>query len=345
MLYGRTQWAEAVEKGVSLFYFYSSDRFLAQSAARKTVDRLAGGDGEVTELPGPAPTVEQLVMAAGSISFFSTRRVVYLPDLDPAAYPEADWKDFLDVAAGAENAVLVAFSTLKADKHGPRPGKQAKQLIALGEKIGYAAQLDHPTPQQMRSILRRKADSLDTVMSESAAAALLERCGPDMFLLENEVEKLAAASGYTEITPALAAEMGVRNLELEVFAITGSVTAHHAARACAQLDALLRLGYDPVQIAATLAGSFVDMYRVRVGRESGKDHEQVFKDFGYTGNPKRLFYSGKDAGRYAPAQLERCLEILDRLDGSLKGDSPVDNTVQLQMALCELAAVGAGGRR
>ena len=38
---------------------------------------------------------------------------------------------------------------------------------------------------------------------------MLERCGQDMFLLENEVDKLAAASGYTEITPALVVAMPV----------------------------------------------------------------------------------------------------------------------------------------
>lgn len=58
---------------------------------------------------------------------------------------------------------------------------------------------------------------------------MLERCGQDMFLLENEVDKLAAASGYTEITPALVVEMGTRNLEADVFDMVRCVTSRNAA--------------------------------------------------------------------------------------------------------------------
>lgn len=59
----------------------------------------------------------------------------------------------------------------------------------------------HPGPQQLRALLRQRAREQGTELSENAAAAILERCGQDMFLLENEVDKLAAASGYTEISP------------------------------------------------------------------------------------------------------------------------------------------------
>ena len=33
MLYNKTQWREALEKGASVYYFYSSDPFLARTAA------------------------------------------------------------------------------------------------------------------------------------------------------------------------------------------------------------------------------------------------------------------------------------------------------------------------
>ena len=41
-------------------------------------------------LDGAAPEIEQLIMAACTISFFGTRRVVVLPELDPAAYGDKD---------------------------------------------------------------------------------------------------------------------------------------------------------------------------------------------------------------------------------------------------------------
>ena len=344
MLYNKTQWREALEKGAPIFYFYSSDLFLARAAAEKTLSELAAAtDGEVTVLEGPAPGVEELVMAAGTISFFGTRRIVSLPDLQPAAYGEKDLDEVCDVLASAENAAFVAYSVYSEERGQLKIGKQAKKLIALCEKSGYAAQLVHPGPQQLRALLRQRAHELETELSENAAAAMLERCGQDMYLLENEVDKLAAASGYTEITPALVVEMGTRNLEADVFDMVRCVTSRNAARACEILEVLLRLKTDPIAITAALASSFVDMYRVKAAQMQKLDFNRVHKDFGYTGKPTRLQISGKNASRYTLAQLGACLGVLAELDDDLKGGSPTAPDVLLQTALCRLAA--AGGAR
>lgn len=344
MLYNKTQWREALDKETPVFYFYSSDLFLARAAAEKTLAELARAtDGEVTVLQGPAPSVEELVMAAGTISFFATRRIVSLPDLQPNAYGDKDLEEVCDVLASAENAAFVLYSVFHEERGQLKIGKQAKKLIALCEKQGYAAQLAHPGPQQLRALLRQRAQELGTGLSENAAAAILERCGQDMFLLENEVDKLAAASGYTEITPGLVVEMGTRSLDADVFDMVRCVTSRNAARACEILGILLRLKTEPVSIAAALSSSFVDMYRMKAAQAQKLAHDRVYKDFGYTGNPTRLQISGKNAARYTMEQLGACLGVLAELDDALKGGSPIAPDVLLQAALCRLAA--AGGSR
>ena len=158
MLYNKTQWREALEKGASVYYFYSSDPFLARTAAEKTLAELAAAtDGEVTVLDGPAPSVEEMVMAAGTISFFGTRRIVSMPNLQPASYGEKDLEEVCDVLASTENATFVMFSVFTEERGQLKIGKQAKKLIALCEKEGYAAQMVHPGPQQLRALFRQRA--------------------------------------------------------------------------------------------------------------------------------------------------------------------------------------------
>lgn len=341
MLYNEQKKNAALQKGAPVFYFYSTDPFLARSAADKTAAALLAEEGETTRLEGPAPSVEEIVMAAGTISFFGTRRVVELPALQPTAYSDKDLTEVCDTLESAENAVFVIYSVLQEERGKIKLGKQAKKLVEACEKLGYAAELAHPGPQEMRQLLRQRAESQGTVLSENAAAALLERCGQDLFLLENEVDKLAAASGYTEITPTLVAELGTQNLEADVFEMVRHVTGKNAGKACEKLDTLLRLQNDPIAITAALIGSYVDMYRVKAGQQQKKPYGQVHKDFGYKGSDYRLKKSGETAVRYTQKQLAQCLDILLELDKSLKG-SPVDGAVLLQTALCRLAA--AGGR-
>lgn len=339
MLHNEQKKNQALTNGAAVFYFYSVDPFLARSNAEKTVKALLEQEGETTRLDGPAPSVEEIVMAAGTISFFGTRRIVELPMLQPSAYSEKDLAEICDILTNTENAVFVIHSVFAQERGEMKISKQAKKLIETCEKVGYAAEVAHPGVQEMRMMLRQRAQEQQTVLSENAAGVLLDRCGQDLFLLENEVNKLAAASGYTEITPSLIAEMGTQNLEADVFDMVRFVTGKNATKACEKLDSLLRLQNDPIAITAAMIGSYVDLYRVKLGMASKRGYAQVHKDFGYKGSDYRLKKSAETAGRYTLSQLKQCLEILYELDKGLKS-SPVESGILLQTALCRLARAG-----
>ena len=74
---------QLADSGCPVYYFYSSERYLVRQAVSAAVRILsADTDEETTVLDGAAPEIEQLIMAAGTISFFGTRRVVVLPEVD-----------------------------------------------------------------------------------------------------------------------------------------------------------------------------------------------------------------------------------------------------------------------
>ena len=333
--------AALAEKGCPVYYFYSTEKYLVRQAVGAACAALAGADGEEpTVLDGAAPEVEQVIAAAGTISFFGGRRVVCLPELDPAAYSEKDFEALTDTISSVENAVLVLGSVLEADRSGKaRPGKRAQRLAALCAKLGWAEELAKPGPAALRQLVADRAAALGAELTGPAASALLERCGEDPYLLENEVDKLAAAAGYRTITPALVAEMGVVSLEADVFEMVRMTTAKNAAAACKKLRVLLRLGQEPIAITAAMIGSYVDLYRVKLGQQAKKSYSAVFKDFGYKGSDYRLKRSAQTAAGYTLPQLRRCLDILLELDQNLKGQ-PVDPQVLLETALCRLAGGG-----
>ena len=333
--------AALVEQGCPVFYFYSTEPYLVRRAVGAVCALLARSTGEeVTVLDGAAPDVEQLITAAGTISFFGTKRVVCLPELDPAAYSEKDLETFADTVADVENAVLVFGSVFEADRTGKaKPGKRAQRVIAQCRKLGWAEELARPGPTQLRQMMAERAAAQGAELSGPAGAALLERCGEDPYLLENEVDKLSAAAGYRTITPALVAEMGVVSLEADVFEMVRLVTARSTAAACKKLHILLRLGQEPIAITAALIGSYVDLYRVKLGQQHKKSYSAVFKDFGYKGSDYRLKRSAQTAAGYTLPQLKACLDILLELDKNLKGQ-PVSPQILLESALCRLAMEG-----
>ena len=100
-------------------------------------------------------------------------------------------------------------------------------------------------------------------------------------------------------------------------------------------------GTIPPAITAAMIGSYVDLYRVKLGAAKRKNYSAVHKDFGYKGSDYRLKRSAETAAHYTLPQLEACLQVLLELDQSLKSQ-PVAAQTLLETALCRLALAGSG---
>lgn len=337
-----TKLRQLAEKGCPVYYFYSSERYLVrQQVAAATKLLTAESDEDATVLDGAAPQLEQLVMAAGTISFFGTRRVVILPEVEPSAYSDKDLEELGSILSSLENAVVVLGSVFELERSKLKLGKRAQKFIAQCKSIGYTEELAKPKPFELKAMMIDRAKDQGTNLPEGAAGALLERCGDDPFLLENEVDKLCALSGYQTITASMVAEMGTVSLEADVFEMIRMITAKNATGACKKLQTLLRLQQEPIAITAAMIGSYVDLYRVKLGAAKRKNYSTVFKDFGYKGSDFRLKRSAETASHYTLPQIENCLQVLLELDLSLKSQ-PTDDQILLETALCRLAMAGSG---
>ena len=78
MLYSETELKKRLKSGCPVFYFYASDEALVRSAAAKAEKFLSEEAPDTTTLDGPTPSVEDIVLAAGTISLFC-RSFVRLP--------------------------------------------------------------------------------------------------------------------------------------------------------------------------------------------------------------------------------------------------------------------------
>lgn len=336
-----TKLRQMMDRGCPVYYFYSSERYLVRREVSAVCRLLTTeSDEEATVLDGSAPELEQLIMAAGTISFFGTRRVVVLPEVDPASYSDKDLEELCVTLASLENAVVVMGSVFELERNQLRLGKRAQKLAGACKKLGYVEELAKPRPYELKLMMIERAKQQGTILPDGAASALLERCGEDPFLLENEVDKLCALSGYQTVTASMVAEMGTVSLDADVFEMVRMITAKNATGACQKLQTLLRLQQEPVAITAAMIGSYVDLYRVKLGAVKKKNYSAVFKDFGYKGKDFRLKRSAETAAHYTLEQLEACMQVLLELDKSLKSQ-PVDEQILMEAALCSLAMAGS----
>lgn len=340
MLYSEKELKKRLQAGCSLYYFYASDEALVRAAAAKTLKFLTREDPEVTVLDGPTPTIEEIVLAAGTISFFGGKRLVQMPMIRPSTYSDKDLQELCETLADTENAVFVLTSVIEEKFGKLRPGKREQKLIAACEKIGYCVQINKPGRSELQALARAWAEETGAAFAPGAEAELLDRCGEDQFLLKNEIAKLAAFSGYGTITKQMVQQLGTVTLEADTFEMVELVVSGRTEQAQRKLKTLLELQNDPILITGALAGNYLDMYRVLQAKRSRRSLADLAKDFGYGGKwSYRLGKTEKTAARFKRHQLEQCLCILQKLDLDLKS-SKLDADLLLQKALCELALAG-----
>ncbi len=340
MLYSEKELEKCLKAGCALYYFYASDEALVHTAAQKTLKYLNRDDPETTVLDGPTPSVEEIVLAAGTISFFGGKRLVLMPLIRPSTYSDKDLQELCDTLADTENAIFVLTSIIEESYGKLRPGKREQKLIASCEKLGYCVQLNRPTGAALQAMARDWAKEAGADFAPGVEAALLARCGEDQFLLKNEVEKLAALANYSTITKEMVSRLGTVTLDADTFDMVKLLTSGQADKAQQKLKTLLALQNEPIMITGALISNYLDLYRVLLGRRSRRSLGDVAKDFGYKGNWNyRLNSTEKTALRFKRAQLEDCLHILQRLDTDLKS-SKLDADLLMQKALCELALAG-----
>lgn len=340
MLYSETELKKRLKSGCPVFYFYASDEALVRSAAAKAEKFLSEEAPDTTTLDGPTPSVEDIVLAAGTISFFGGRRLVMLPLIRPSAYSDKDLQELCDTLSDTENAVFVLTSLLE-EKYGKiKPGKREQKLIAACEKLGYCVQITKPGRAALQEMARSWANECGAQFAKGAEAALLDRCGEDQFLLKNEIDKLAALSGYGTITAEMVAQLGTVTLDADTFDMVKLVAAGRTDQAQQKLKTLLALQNEPIMITGALIGNYIDMYRVLQAKRSRRSLADVAKDFGYGGKwSYRLGETERTASRFKRRQLEKCLEVLQKLDTDLKS-SKLDADLLMQKALCELVLAG-----
>ena len=318
----------------SVYYFYSTELYLVNKAAKMLLTALSEEDSEPpTVLAGPAPSVEEIVLAAGTISFFGNKRIVEMPLVQPSAFSEKDFKEFCQVLESTENAIFVLTSTFEDTK--AMGTKRAKTLIQAIEKIGIAMEIAPLGSSELVQFVMDTAKELDTSIDKNVAQILLDRCGTDLFLLKEEIQKLAAASGYTTITGQLVSDMAVRNIEADVFEMVRMVQSGKQLQAFERLQQLLFQQNDPIAIAGALSSSYIDMYRVKCGQKVGRNYTQVHKDFAYKGSDWRLKKASQTASTLKIEQLEEILRILLELDTNLKR-SPIEESILLETALTQI---------
>jgi DNA polymerase-3 subunit delta len=175
-------------------------------------------------------------------------------------------------------------------------------------------------------------------LAPDAAGLLVERVGPHMGLLDQELQKLAVAVGTKpEIAPEDVENLVGRSRAANVFRILDAVGDGKPAEALAVLGELLEEGEDPLAILGPLTYGLRQL--AAVGRQIAQGHTlgRAMDEARVPNWPKKRQEIERQVRHLGRRRLDQLTDWLVEINLGLKGGSPLPPRLQLERLIVKLA--------
>lgn len=276
------------------------------------------------------------------LPMMSDKKCVLLSDFDYTHASKSDLEK-LNKILSTENEDTVFVMVFNAFDIDFKKDNKFKKLISSAEKAnGKAVLLNHRTANDLCRMLVAGANKRKVKLEMNTARYLVETAGEDILILQNELNKLCFfLNNSGEITKEIIDKVCIKSVEASVYNISKDIFSLNADGALKTVDDLLFMRLEPIIILYTVAGTFVDMYRVYCGKNSGNNINTVAEVFGYKNRAFLLEKAAGNLGRMDKKRFSLCFDALTDADKDLKsGANPRVAIEQLIVRLIYIIARG-----
>ncbi len=327
-----------------VYFLYGAESYLKKQYAERLMQKAVPDDPtgfNRMRLDGKGCDIDTIADAALALPLFAAYKCVWVSDFNPEALTETDFSKLEQLFGELPDTTVLVFTTLTQETAGKKslPAKW-NRFIKLADKAGVVTELAPRGENDLVHYARAYAEKQGSAMENAAAREVCERSGWKMDRLIQELNKLCAYRPKAEITLQDVDLLCERQLEAMVYDLSKAIAEGSFERAMALIDVYRYNREEPVAVLAALSSATLDFYRIKTGRLAGRPAKDVFKDFGYKGNPNRFYYVEKDAERLSLRYLSGALDILLQCDYDMKS-SRVDSFTLLEEAVARLFSLRA----
>ena len=319
-----------------MFYvFHGENQFSLQEKLAGLRRRLAGGDAAMADLntsilEGSRLSLGELRHVCDAISFLADRRLVIVHGLlsrlapgdrgqeeDAPQKEEQDWRrrylqelaDYLPRLAPTTRLIFVENQSL-------RPNHPILELAREQDK-GFVEHFKLPGDRELPGWIQQRARSIGQgQLSSEATAVLATLIGPDLRLLDIEIEKLLLYAGDRMVTTEDVQLLVSHAREASVFDLVDCVGRRETGRALRLLHRLIDEGEPPLRLLAMLARQIRILIQLREVSEDESDPREMARRLRL--HPFVVQKGLSQARNFELAQLEAAHERVVQTDWAIK---------------------------
>ncbi len=267
----------------SCYFFFGEEDYLKNATLAQAREAL-GGDpafdifNNVT-IDGREYTADRLLDALAPPPMMADRKLVILHGLNLTELKQSDFQDFCRVLESLEeydyNTLIVSATSNGFDPgSAKRPSAQLKAISELAAPV----QFDHPAPAKLAAWAQKHYAAHGASASPQVAQYTVEICGRDMFVLANEIDKVACyalAHGRAEVTERDVDAVTIPATEIGAFALANAISEGRRADALTILDDMRFRRVEPVIVLGEISGVYSDMLVIKTLADKGLSAPEI----------------------------------------------------------------------
>lgn len=315
---------------------FGEDDFLRRLARVKVRETLFGAEDDFSSLrmTGKDASLADVLDALRTVSLFGSQRsLVLIEDAD----------DFVSQYRGQLETYLEKPSSVGILILDVRTWAKTTRLYKLLDKVGLQIDCSASKPAALRSwLVKWSSGRHKAKLDPDAADVLLEIIGPELGLLDQELAKLAPATGEgARITASLVQEMVGGWRTKTTWDMLDAALAGDAREALQQLDRLLSAGEHPVALLGPIGFSlrrFAAAARIIERLQSAGRRTTVREALTQAGVKSFVMAKSESQLRQlGPQRASKLDQWLLKADLDLKGESRLAPRVVLEALVCRLS--------
>ncbi len=305
------------------YLFYGEESYLKEfyigQIKKKVVDPTFESfnfhlyDGKDTEL-------DDVLKDAQMLPMMSEYNLVILRDY-PIEKSKTDMKLLLEFLDDAPESTILIFYYYS--KEPDIKSASFKKLESAFNKAGAVVKLNKRSENDVAKLLVSGAKKRGSSIDINNAKYLISVAGNDLKNLFNEIDKLSYYAKDSEITKEIIDDMATKCFQARIYDLSKAILKSDFDLSYNLLKGLITDKDSYIAIVSTVAGVYVDMYRVKCSKLAGNSYDDIAKYYNYKGRDFALKNATRDCAKLSVNQLRTSLDII--LDADLKLKSTAIN--------------------
>lgn len=324
------------------FVLFGDEDYLKAHAIKRTREAICPDEAfavfnDIT-LDALDLSADKLLDAMTPPPMMADERLIVIRGLDPSNMKAGELDALIEALALLPeydyNTVLLHVAAGLIDERGlpKRLTTVLKKLSEVATPVQFPASADG----RLAAWAGKHFAHLGVSVSPADCAFLVEFAGKSMYLLANEIEKIAyyvLSKGRSTANAEDIRLVAVPSMEMDAFALSNAILEGRTERA---LDALAVLKFerkDPLLIMGELSRTLCDMQAMRLYLDAGKSVKEIAKLLGNMHEYKAGLLA-RAVSRAEPARLSRAVELCAEADAALKRSS--NDYAPIEKLICAL---------